>query len=57
MEDVRPSGYRRDSRIELIFEGDPGRTIDGLEGELRACLRQTPEKKGRSRLNPGMSPC
>lgn len=37
-EDVRSSGYRRDSRIEVIVEGVSLPEIDAVEHDLRACL-------------------
>lgn len=37
-EDVRPSGYRRDSRLELIFEGEGIPDAAALESQLRACV-------------------
>ena len=38
VEDISPSGYRRDSRFELIVENEPLPDISGLEDELRDCL-------------------
>jgi G3E family GTPase len=38
VEEFRPSGYRRDSRIEVIVEGAEPPDADGLERQLRACL-------------------
>ena len=39
VEDVRPSGYRRDSRLEVVIEGDEIPSAELLEQELRACLK------------------
>ncbi len=36
-EEIRPSGYRRDSRLELVVEGAPLPHTEGLERELQAC--------------------
>jgi len=38
VEEVRPSGYRRDSRIELVIEGALLPDTDALQQELRGCL-------------------
>ena len=38
LEEVRPSGYRRDSRLELIIDSDIFPDIQALEQALRACL-------------------
>lgn len=38
MEEVRPSGYRRDSRLEVVIEGEQVPDSDALERKLRACL-------------------
>jgi G3E family GTPase len=38
VEEVRPSGYRRDSRLELLIEGDVPPDAEGLEQALRGCL-------------------
>ncbi len=37
-EEIRPTGYRRDSRLELVGEDDSLQELDKLETELRACL-------------------
>ena len=42
VEEVRPSGYRRDSRIELVIEGTLLPDADALEHELRGCLSLPP---------------
>ena len=34
VQEVRPSGYRRDSRLEIIFEGDGFKDADDLEQKL-----------------------
>ena len=36
--DIHPNGYRRDSRIEIILEGDQMPDIDMLEVQLRNCI-------------------
>jgi G3E family GTPase len=38
VEEVRPSGYRRDSRLELVIESDAFPDADALGQALRACL-------------------
>lgn len=38
LEEVRPSGYRRDSRLEVVFEGEQFPDADVLEQKLRACI-------------------
>ena len=38
VEEVRPSGYRRDSRLEVVVEKAPLPDTDTLERGLRACL-------------------
>lgn len=38
IEDVKPSGYRRDSRLEVVIENARVPDVDGLEQKLRACL-------------------
>ena len=38
VETLQPSGYRRDSRIEVIIEGTCDELIEQFELELRACL-------------------
>jgi G3E family GTPase len=45
-EDVHPSGYRRDSRIEFIFEGQQFPNDQELEDALRRCLRLESELVG-----------
>ena len=37
MEQLRPSSHRRDSRLEVIFDGD-NFDQDGIESTLRHCL-------------------
>ena len=37
-EELKPSGYRRDSRIEVVVKGDQFPSLDGLERALRDCL-------------------
>ena len=37
-EEVRPSGYRRDSRIEVVVEEVPLPDVEAVEQDLRACL-------------------
>jgi G3E family GTPase len=37
-EEVRPSGYQRDSRLEVVIEGDQYPDLDVLNRALRACL-------------------
>lgn len=41
-EELRPNGYRRDSRIELIIEGDQVPDIEKLEQDLQKCLITSP---------------
>ena len=36
--EIHPNGYRRDSRIEIILEGDQMPDIDMLEAQLRTCI-------------------
>ncbi len=43
-EDFRPSGYRRDSRLEIIFEGGLPTNLDAITQNLRACMM--PENEG-----------
>lgn len=38
IEDVKPSGYRRESRIEVVIEDAPFPDADALEQKLRSCL-------------------
>ena len=38
VENLRPSGYRRDSRLEVVIEGDQFPSPDVLENALRDCL-------------------
>ena len=38
VEEQWPSGYRRDSRLEVIFEGGDQVDLEALERSLRACL-------------------
>ena len=38
VEEQWPSGYRRDSRLEVIYEGESSLSVDELEQQLRACL-------------------
>ena len=37
-QDIQPSGYRRDSRIEIIVNGPLDQAFDDAENELRDCL-------------------
>ena len=37
-ESIRPSGHRRDSRLEFIIDQQPFPDADQLERELKACL-------------------
>ena len=37
-EEIRSSGYRRDSRIEVIIDGATLPDVQALEQELRSCL-------------------
>ena len=37
-EEVRPTGYRRDSRLEVVFDGDAFPAPATLEESLRSCL-------------------
>ena len=41
-ETLKPSGYRRDSRIEVIMEGPCDQLVDQFEQELKACLVNEP---------------
>ena len=43
-EELRPSGYRRDSRIEVIIEGEDVPDIQSLEQELQKCLVETKQQ-------------
>ena len=38
VEEQWPSGYRRDSRLEVIYEGESSLSVDEAEQQLRACL-------------------
>lgn len=38
VEEQWPSGYRRDSRLEVIFEGGDQADLEELERSLRACV-------------------
>ena len=40
--DINPSGYRRDSRVELVWVGDSRPDADALERDLLACLVSEP---------------
>ena len=40
-EDMHPSGYRRDSRFEVIFEGGQYPSEEQLEERLRTCLEHS----------------
>ena len=37
-QDLHPSGYRRDSRIEIVLEGDAFPSAEALERQLHGCL-------------------
>lgn len=39
---VQPSGYRRDSRLEIIFDGEDIPDLEDLERSLRDCVVDTP---------------
>jgi len=41
-EETWPSGYRRDSRLELVIESESPPNADALERELRTCLATPP---------------
>ena len=41
-ETLKPSGYRRDSRIEVIMEGPCDELVEQFEQELKACLVNKP---------------
>lgn len=41
-ETLKPSGYRRDSRIEVIVQGSCEGLVDQFEQELKACLVNEP---------------
>ena len=43
VEELRPSGYRRDSRLEVIFEGADLPNPARIEQEMRACLTTASE--------------
>ena len=38
IEEVRPTGYRRDSRIEFVIEGESNLNAEELEQALRSCV-------------------
>jgi hypothetical protein len=38
VEEQWPSAYRRDSRLEVIFEGEAQLDVENLEQQLRECL-------------------
>ena len=38
IKEARPSGYRRDSRLEIVIEGERLPSPEILENELRNCL-------------------
>lgn len=42
IKEVLPTGYRRDSRVEVIIEGDQFPDTDAIEQKLRQCLVTTP---------------
>lgn len=39
-EAIGPTAYRRESRVELVFEGSEAPDVDALEAGLLACLRE-----------------
>ena len=41
-ETLKPSGYRRDSRIEVIVQGSCEGLVERFERELEACLVNEP---------------
>tara|TARA_B100001093_G_scaffold252251_1_gene241475 strand:- start:417 stop:611 length:195 start_codon:yes stop_codon:yes gene_type:complete len=41
VEDVRKTGYRRDTRLEVIFDGEDIPNVDTLEHGLYQCLDDT----------------
>ena len=41
VEEIRPTGYRRDSRLEFIVDGDDVPDIEWVEDSLRACLLES----------------
>ena len=38
VKEIHPNGYRRDSRIEVVSEGEPFADINTLEEQLRECI-------------------
>ncbi|MEM7676746.1 MAG: GTP-binding protein [Myxococcota bacterium] len=44
-EETRPTGYRRDSRVELVIDGEPTPDIAALENTLRECVLPPSDKK------------
>jgi len=46
IEEVRLSGYRRDSRVEVIVEGAPLPDTDALEQDLLACQSTSRRRQG-----------
>ena len=41
---TKPSGYRRDSRIELVVDGAALPDTAALDASLRACVRASPSR-------------
>ncbi|MEM7518355.1 MAG: GTP-binding protein, partial [Planctomycetota bacterium] len=41
--EVKPSGYRRDSRLEIVFDGALPADTEDFESRLQGCLSSTPE--------------
>lgn len=52
--EIRPSGHRRDSRLEAIFEGDQIPQTTFLEESLRKCLLSRPIHHQQHQLNETM---
>lgn len=53
--EVRPTGYRRDSRVELVLEGSAPFDPADLDEGLRACLASAPAEVEDSARNQSLS--
>jgi G3E family GTPase len=52
VDELRPSGYRRDSRLEVVIDGEQCPDADTLEQGLRACLAPSPAAEGGAEHRP-----
>jgi len=53
VEEVKRSGYRRDSRLEVVIEGAPLPDAEVLERELRGCLKTPASSEASDRPTGG----